>query len=98
ENRPTVQGRRVGALVDEARLAHSRLADDRRHLTVAGTGKLLRAAELLQLGVAPDEARQAALGGRLQAGARRARSRHLVDLHGVGEPLPWYGAGGLPRG
>src|SRR2546426_9289224 len=88
---------RVGELVDEARLAHSRLADDRRHLTVAGTGKLLRAAELLQLGVAPDEARQAAPGGRLQAGARRARPRHPVDLHRGGEPPHPYGAEWLPR-
>src|SRR5260370_36580161 len=41
-------------------------------------------AELLQLGVAPDELRQPAPGGRLQARLRRARARHLGDLHGVG--------------
>ena len=83
---------RVGELVDEARLAHPRLADDRRHLTVTVAGELLGAAELLQLGVAADEPRQPAPGGRLQAGPRRARPRHLVDLHGVGEPLHRHGA------
>jgi hypothetical protein len=49
--------------------------------------ELLGAAELLHLGIAADEARQPAPGGRLEAGARRAGPRHLVDLHGVGEPL-----------
>ena len=83
---------RVGQLVDEARLAHPRLADDRHHLAVPVSGDLLGAAELLQLGVAADEARQPATGGRLQAGARRACPRHLVDLHCVGEPLHRHGA------
>ncbi len=56
---------RVGELVDEARLAHPRLPDDGRHLTVTGAGELLHAAKLLQLGVAADEARQPTPGGRL---------------------------------
>src|SRR3989442_8284475 len=43
--------------VDEARLAHPRLAHDRCHLTVPTARELLGAAELLQLGVATDEAR-----------------------------------------
>ncbi len=74
-------------LVDEARLAHARLANDRRDLTMTVGRQLLRTAELFQLGVAADEARQPAPRGRLQSGPRRARPRHLVDLHGVGEPL-----------
>ena len=82
----------MGELVDEARLAHPRLADDRCHLTVTVVRELLGAAELLQLGVAADEPRQPPPGGRLQAGPRRARPRHLVDLHGVGEPLHRHGA------
>ena len=77
----------MGELVDEARLAHPRLADDRCHLAVTGASELLSAAELLQLSVAADEARQPAPGGDLQAGPGRAGPRHLVDLHSVGEPL-----------
>jgi hypothetical protein len=83
---------RVGELVDEARLAHPRLADDRHHLTVTVTRELLGAAELRQLGIAADEAREPAPDGRLQAGPRRAGPRHLVDLHRLGEPLHRHGA------
>ena len=49
---------RVSELVDQARLAHARLADDRHHLAVAVSRELLGAAQLLQLGVAADEPRQ----------------------------------------
>jgi hypothetical protein len=59
-------------------------------MTVAG--ELLGAAKLLQLGVAADEPREPAPGGRLQAGPRRASARHLVDLDRVSEPLHRYGA------
>jgi len=72
---------RAGEFVDQARLAHPRLADDRRHLPVTVAGQLLGAAELLQLGVAPDESREPAPGGCLQSRPRRARPGHLVDLH-----------------
>src|SRR4029453_4616541 len=58
----------VRELVDQARLAYAGLADERRHLPVTVAGELLGAAELLQLGVAADEAGQAAPGGHLQAG------------------------------
>ena len=77
----------MGELVDEARLAHPRLADDRCHLAVTGASELLSAAELLELSVAADEPRQPAPGGRLQAGPRRSRSRHLVDLDRSREPF-----------
>src|SRR5205807_7804422 len=83
---------RVGEVVDEARLAHPGLADDRHQLTVTGAGQLLRAAEMLQLGVAADEPRQAAPGGRLEASPRRACPRHLVTLPRVGEALDRHGA------
>jgi hypothetical protein len=56
---------RVGELVDKARLAHPRLADDRRHLPPTAVRELLGAAELCHLGVAADEARQPPPGGRL---------------------------------
>jgi hypothetical protein len=48
---------RMNELANQARLAHPRFADDRHHLTLTVAGKLLRAAELLQLDVAADEAR-----------------------------------------
>ena len=85
----------MNELVHQARLAHARLADDRHHLTVTVAGKLLRAAELLQLDVAADEARQAASGGGLEASSRGAGARHLVDFHRIGEPLHRHGAEGL---
>jgi len=56
---------RVGQLVDEPRLAHPRLADDRRHLPVPVACELLSAAELFHLGIAADEPRQSAAGGHL---------------------------------
>src|SRR5262245_62902418 len=86
---------RVGELVDEARLADSCLADDCLYLTVTIAGKLLGATELLKLGVAADEPRQAPLGGRLQAGARWTGSCHLVDLDGFAQPLDVDGAESL---
>ena len=82
----------MGELVEEARPAHSRFADDRCHLTVTAAGRLLGAAELLQLGVAADEAFQPAPRACLETGPRWACSRHLVDLHRVGQPLHRHGA------
>jgi hypothetical protein len=87
EDPPALQAMRVEKLVDEPRLAHPRLADDRPDLTVAIDRELLGAAELLQLGIATDEAGQPAPGGRLQAGPRLASPRHFVDLHRLGQTL-----------
>src|SRR4029450_12499178 len=87
EDEPALHPMRVGELVDESRLAHPRLADDRRYLAVTVARELLSVAKLLQLGVAADEARQPAPGAGLQAGPRRACPCHLVDLDSVGEPL-----------
>ncbi len=83
---------RVGELVEKARLADPRLADNRRHLPTVVASELLGAAELLHLGIAADEASQPAPGGCLQASAYRARARHLVDLHRLGQPLYRHGA------
>ena len=55
----------VGELIEQARLAHPGLADDGHDLPVPVTGALQGAAELLQLGVAADEAGQPATGGSL---------------------------------
>src|SRR5262249_35233982 len=78
---------RVGELVEEARLTHAGLADDRGHLTTTAARELLGATELLKLGAATDDPRQPSPGGRLQTGPRRAGTRHFVDLGGTGESL-----------
>ena len=50
----------VGELVDQPRLAHPGLAHDGDHLAVAGTSLGEDSAQVLDLGVAADEAREAA--------------------------------------
>ena len=82
----------VGELVEQPRLAHPGLADDRHQLTAPGAGLLEGPAELLDLGVAADEARQAAGRGRLEARSRRRRPRPLVDLDRLAKPFHRDGA------
>jgi hypothetical protein len=84
-------------LVHQPRLAHTRFADDRYHLTATVPGKPLRTEELLELDVAADEARQAAPSRGLEASLCAAGARHLVDLYRIGEPLHRHGAEGLHR-
>src|SRR5438132_1367398 len=55
QNQPALHAMGVGEFVDEARLAHPGLADDRHQLTVTAAGELLRAVEVVLLGVAADE-------------------------------------------
>src|SRR2546423_2454550 len=78
---------RMNKLVDQARLAHSRFAHDRHDLTAAAARNVLRAAELLNLHVAADEARQATFGGDLKASSRVAGARQLIDLQWMGHSL-----------
>ena len=78
---------RVGELVDQPRLAHPGLADDGDHLAVARTGLAQDPAQVLDLGVAADEAREAAQRRRLQARARLPRPGQLEDLDRLGEAL-----------
>ena len=87
----------MGEFVDEARLAHPGLGNERHDLTVTVTGELLRPAKLLELGVAADEARQPATGDGLEPGPRRANARQLVDFQRVGEPLDRHRAERLHR-
>ena len=83
---------RVGELVGEPRLAHPGLAHDGGHLAVAGTGLVEDPAQVLDLGVATDEARESATGACLETSPRRAGSRHLVNFHRVSQPLHRHGA------
>ena len=62
----------VGELVEQPRLAHSRLAHDGHHLALALPGAGQRLGQHLELALPPHEARQPARGGRLQARARTA--------------------------
>ena len=70
----------VRHLPHEPRFPDARLADDRHDLAMPGGGPPERLAQLLQLGVPPDEPRQAARGGRGQPGAAGSGPDQLVDL------------------
>jgi hypothetical protein len=83
---------RVKELPEEPGLAHARLPDHGDHLAVPLARPVERAAELLQLRGAADEAREPPPRRGLQAGAGGAGPRHLEDLHRVGEPLHRHGA------
>jgi len=63
----------VGELVDEAGLADAGLAHDGNHLAMTDGGLAQDPAQVLDLGVAADEAREAPEGRRLQPCPRRPR-------------------------
>jgi hypothetical protein len=77
----------LNQLVQEARLAHAWLTDDRYDLSVAGRGQLLGAPQMLELRVASDELREAPPRCRLEARSRKPGSRYLEDFDRDGEPL-----------
>ena len=83
QDQPVLDPMRVGELVGEPRLAHPRLAHDGDHLPPAGAGLAEDPAQVLDLGVAAHEAREAAERRGLQPRPRRPRPRQLVDLHGL---------------
>ena len=87
----------VGAsqLVEEAGLAHARLAHDGRDLAVTAPHPFERSVELLHLCIAPDEAAQAAQGGGVKPCSHLACSDHVEDLDGGVEALDRHGAEGL---
>src|SRR5439155_11512556 len=58
EGEQALQTMRVGELIDEARLADPRLADDCSHLAVTAARAPLRVAELVQFGLAADASSQ----------------------------------------
>ena len=83
---------RVRELVEEARLTHAGLTDDRGDLPATAASELLGAAKLLKLGTATDELSQPSPSGRLQTGARRTGPHNFVDLDGFAQPLDVDGA------
>jgi hypothetical protein len=91
QDQPVLHPMGVGELVDQPRLAHAGLADDRDHLTPPGAGLAEHSAQVLDFGVAADETGEAPEGRGLQARPRRPRPCQLVDLHGLGEPFHRHG-------
>lgn len=74
-------------LPKQARLPYAWLADHRHDLAGPAMGALQRVVELRQLGLAPDETREAARGGGVQARPRVAGGRELKHLHWRGQAL-----------
>src|SRR5215218_1728546 len=70
QNKPACGRGRMNEFAHQARLAHPCFTNDRHHLTATVARKLLRAAELFQLDITADEARQATTGRGLEASAR----------------------------
>ena len=91
-DQPALQRGSVDGFVNEARLADPRLADDCHYLAKPVGCQLLRTMKLLQFSVAADESRETALSSSLQTCPRRARARHLVDLHWAGQAPDRQGA------
>ena len=79
---PAVGPMGVGDLPHQPRLAHAGLPDEGHELAMPRGGAAERLAELLDLGLPPDEAGEPARGGGLEPRTQRARPEHLVDLDG----------------
>ena len=87
EHDPALGPLRVGELPEQARLAHSRLPDQRHELAPPLAGQLEGLGELLDLGVTAHEAAESTRRRRLKARPRGAGARDLVDLHRLAPPL-----------
>ena len=96
QDQPVLHPMRVGELVDEPRLAHPGLAHEGHHLAVARAGLAEDPAQVLELGVAADEAREAPEAPR-PAGAcapcpppsaRRPRRAPASPFTGIGPERP----------
>ena len=92
---PAVGPMGVGDLPHQPRLAHAGLPDQGHELAMSRGGAAERLAELLDLGLPPDEAREPARGGGLEPRAQRARPQHLVDLDGRLQALDRHRPSGL---
>ncbi len=78
---------RMRDLPYEARLPNARLADDGHDLALTASGASERQAQLLQLRLAPDEARETPRGRRSKPRPLRSGPHYLVDLNGRFEAL-----------
>src|SRR3989338_9970559 len=77
----------VNELVEQARFAHPRLANDGNYLTVTITGLLQSLAEGFDLSVSSHEAGESTSSSRLQACPRQPRAGDLVHLDRLGQPF-----------
>jgi hypothetical protein len=80
EHEPAVGPMRTNELVEKPRLAHPGLADHRDDLAPARAGLLLSLAQLLDFGVASDEACEPARRRSLEPGPHRSGSRDFVHV------------------
>src|SRR5215510_1013407 len=90
DNQPVRCMLRMNEFMHQPRLAHACLANDRHHLTATAASKLLGAAELLQLDVATDKARQTSPKSGLKPSSRGAGACHLVNWQRTRQPLNRY--------
>ena len=79
-----MRARRMGELVEEARLPHPGFADDRDHLTVPGLRLRQGLVQDLELCLPPHEGGQPPRRKRLQTRPGRAGARQLTHLHRSG--------------
>lgn len=73
--------------VDQARLAHARLALEQHHLSAPLLDLRPALDQQRELRFAADQRRQPGGGGELQAGLHAARLQHAVRSHGFGDAL-----------
>ena len=83
----------VANSIDQARLPHARLADQRHHLTMSRPSPLQRLLQRRQLLLPSHEAGEPARCTGLQASTDGTGPDQLKDLHGLSQPL----TGNCPR-
>src|SRR5262249_3042319 len=91
-NQPSLRMVGLDKFPEESRLAHPGLAHDPHDLTLASSGAIEGAAELLDLGGPANEAGQSSGRRHLQPRPRGFSSNQLVHLHWIRKTLDGYGA------
>ena len=94
QGQPRAHPGAVGQLVEQPRLAHTRIADQGDDLALSGRGQLARPLQRRQLALAADEGREPAPGCRLETRARRADARQIERLDRLRQALHRH----LPQG
>src|SRR5262245_31973251 len=85
----------MGELPEQARLADARLADDRHKLAMPSRGLLKSLLKNAHLGIAADEASEAAHRGRLEVRSPRTGPDQLIHIDRPLQPLDLNGTQGL---
>jgi hypothetical protein len=92
EDAPARRAMRAEELVEEPRFPDARLAHHRHELAAAGSRLVARPPQLIELGVAAHEAREAARHRGVEPRAGGANAHHLEDGNGLGEASDRRGA------